>query len=100
MSDPVDSPCLDRGDPAAVCSDEPFPNGGRIDLGAYGGTPEASKSPGGASCREYPTMDFNRDCKVDQADLDLSLQHWLECNLEPRDACWPDGPPAAPQARP
>ncbi|MDP2898564.1 MAG: right-handed parallel beta-helix repeat-containing protein, partial [bacterium] len=40
------SPCIDAGDPASPFSNEPLPNGGRIDLGAYGNTSEAtSKSP-------------------------------------------------------
>jgi hypothetical protein len=43
--DKVTSPCVDAGDPNADPSDEPLPNGGRINIGAYGGTPEASLSP-------------------------------------------------------
>jgi hypothetical protein len=40
------SPCIDAGDPASPFAKEPEPNGGRIDMGAYGNTPEAtSKSP-------------------------------------------------------
>ena len=40
------SPCIDAGDPASDFSQEPEPNGGRIDMGAYGNTPEATgKSP-------------------------------------------------------
>jgi len=40
------SPCIDAGDPASDFSNEPQPNGGRINMGAYGNTPEAaSKSP-------------------------------------------------------
>ncbi len=31
-------------DPGSPVGDEPQPNGGRIDMGAYGGTAEASKS--------------------------------------------------------
>ncbi len=38
------SPAIDAGDPAAPYDDEPDPNGGRADLGAYGNTIEASKS--------------------------------------------------------
>ncbi len=37
------SPCIDMGDPAASVADEPAPNAGRINMGAYGGTREASK---------------------------------------------------------
>jgi hypothetical protein len=39
-------------------------------------------------CLEEPAMDFNGDCKVDFKDLALFLQSWLECNLEPKSACW------------
>jgi nitrous oxidase accessory protein NosD len=38
------SPCIDAGDPARPWSAEPLPNGGRLNLGAYGNTPEASRS--------------------------------------------------------
>jgi hypothetical protein len=36
------SPCIDRGDPADDVGAEPLPNGDRINLGAYGGTWQAS----------------------------------------------------------
>ena len=42
--DNVTSPCIDGGDPMADPSDEPMPNGGRINMGAYGGTAYASLS--------------------------------------------------------
>ena len=42
--DNVTSPCIDAGDPNCPVADECDPNGGRINLGAYGGTKEASKS--------------------------------------------------------
>jgi parallel beta-helix repeat protein len=42
--DDVTSPCVDTGDPNIPVGDEPEPNGGRINIGAYGGTAEASKS--------------------------------------------------------
>ena len=38
-----DSPVIDAGDPFSDYSNEPMPNGGRINMGAYGNTPEASK---------------------------------------------------------
>jgi hypothetical protein len=44
--DDVTSPCIDRGDPHSPIGDEPDPNGGRINMGAYGGTLEASMSIG------------------------------------------------------
>ena len=41
--DDVTSSC-DAGDPNSPVGDEPEPNGGRVNMGAYGGTAEASKS--------------------------------------------------------
>lgn len=38
------SPCIDAGDPDSPWENEPEPNGGRINAGAYGGTPQASMS--------------------------------------------------------
>jgi len=43
--DDVTSPCIDAGDPNVSVGLEYFPNGGRINMGAYGGTSEASLSP-------------------------------------------------------
>jgi len=45
VQDDVDSPCIDAGDPNSPVGEEPEPNGGRINMGAYGGTVVASKSP-------------------------------------------------------
>ena len=45
IQDDVTSPCIDAGDPTSPIGLEPSPNGGRINMGAYGGTSEASKSP-------------------------------------------------------
>jgi hypothetical protein len=45
VQDEVTSPCIDRGDRASPVGSEPAPNGGIIDMGAYGGTSEASASP-------------------------------------------------------
>lgn len=42
--DDVTSPCIDAGNPMSPIGLEPFPNGGIINMGAYGGTEEASKS--------------------------------------------------------
>ena len=38
------SPCIDAGDPNSPYLLEPEPNGGRINMGAYGNTTQASKS--------------------------------------------------------
>ena len=39
-----ESPCIDQGDPVVDYSNEPMPNGGRLNIGAYADTFEASKS--------------------------------------------------------
>ncbi len=44
VNDDVTSPCVDAGDPAMNAGDEPAPNGGRVNMGAYGRTEYASKS--------------------------------------------------------
>ncbi len=42
--DAATSPCIDAGDPTDPVGPEPSPNAGIINLGAYGGTSEASRS--------------------------------------------------------
>ncbi|MDD4713552.1 MAG: right-handed parallel beta-helix repeat-containing protein [Bacteroidales bacterium] len=44
-TDGVTSPCIDAGDPQDTYAKELSPNGFRINMGAYGNTAEASKSP-------------------------------------------------------
>ena len=44
VEDAVTSEAVDNGDPAVACDLEPAPNGGRLNMGAYGNTAEASKS--------------------------------------------------------
>jgi len=45
--DNITSPCIDAGDLDTPVAFEPYPNGGIINMGAYGGTDEAGKSPSG-----------------------------------------------------
>ena len=79
--DEVTSPCIDAGDPNTPIGNEPFPNGGIINMGAYGGTTEASKSYFGEPlCETIITGDINGDCKVDFEDILILLLHWLEEN--------------------
>jgi Disaggregatase related len=44
VRDVLTSPCIDAGDPDSDWTAEAAPNGGRINMGAYGGTPQASMS--------------------------------------------------------
>ncbi|HDL77548.1 MAG TPA: hypothetical protein ENG36_02130, partial [Lentisphaerae bacterium] len=45
VTDSVSSVLIDAGDPASVWTNEPSPNGRRINIGLYGGTAEASRTP-------------------------------------------------------
>ncbi len=48
VADETTSRCIDAGDPDDGIGEEPFPNGDMVNMGAYGGTAEASKSPAGS----------------------------------------------------
>ena len=44
VQDDIDCPCVDAGDPDWDWTGEIWPHGDRINMGAYGGTPQASMS--------------------------------------------------------
>ncbi len=95
MTDGVTSPCIDAGegigywDPNGTPSDpnddfwvseednsgeELWPDGGRINMGAYGGTAQASMS---LNIAVGNPADFNKDDSVDGLDLNLLADKWL-----------------------
>ncbi len=57
MSDAVSSPCIDAGDPNTSYEFEPVPNGVCVNMGAYGGTLEASKTTLKLSLLHSVTLD-------------------------------------------
>ena len=67
IQDDVTSPCIDRGDPNSPVGNEPDPNGGIINIGAYGGTPEASLSIG-----QLPPLPPLAHWKLDEAEGDIA----------------------------
>ena len=72
VTDNLTSPCVDRGDPTVNPRREKSPNGGRINMGAYGGTAYASISAG------WPLAgDVNRSGAVDAADAMILADGWL-----------------------
>ena len=100
--DKVTSPCIDAGNGDPAWTNECWPNGQRIDLGAYGGTAEASLSASkvgspvdldgngrvdfqdcGAFAAAWLSTaaprreDFNRDGTVDFADFAAFSSRWL-----------------------
>jgi hypothetical protein len=100
--DEVTSPCIDAGNDSVDWKGESWPHGGRINIGAYGGTAQASLSvtavgtpadlngDGRVDLRDYTTWadgwlglpaprreDLNRDAAVDLADLAAFTSWWL-----------------------
>jgi len=79
--DDVTSPCIDAGDPNSPVGPEPFPNGGVVNLGVYGGTCEASKSWFGTELGPgIDAADLNGDGRVDADDYRLALQRWPQAD--------------------
>ena len=77
--DEVTSLCIDAGDPHSPIGLEPFPNGGIINMGADGGTAEASKSYFGEPvCETIVAGDINGDCQINFKDFAIMAYHWLE----------------------
>jgi hypothetical protein len=88
VQDDVTSPCIDTGGLVSPIGNEPFPNGGRINMGAFGGTAEASKSYfGGPPCEIIVAGDVNGDCIVNYLDFRIIALHWLE-RIEPNQGQW------------
>lgn len=40
------------------------------------------------TCTAEISGDVNNDCEVDLVDLAIMAEHWLQCNLDPPEACW------------
>lgn len=79
IADDTTSPCIDAGSPRHPIGHEPFPNGGVVNMGAYGGSAEASKSYFGEPvCETIVVGDINGDCRIDLLDFVLMTNHWLE----------------------
>lgn len=78
VQDDVTSPCIDAGDPNSAIGLEPFPNGGVINMGAYGGIDKASKSYfGGPVCEIIVAGDVNGDCIVNFKDFAIIALNWF-----------------------
>jgi hypothetical protein len=96
------SRCIDAGNPGSVVSGESQPNGDRINMGAHGGSTQASRSPGGwglladldnngiVNFEDYVGLaidwfdnddglpgDLDRDGTIDTSDLSLFVKDWL-----------------------
>ena len=91
------SQCIDTGDPNSDWDDEPWPNGRRINMGAFGGTNQASMNGNIADfnisgsvdfrdfaefsnkwfAQEFCIEDLTNDGVVDFADLRMFVKNWL-----------------------
>lgn len=73
--DVVTSSCIDMGDPCSPLADEPCDIGNvRINMGAYGGTSQAGKTP-----PEWEKLaDLNNDGSVNLLDFDIMAVDWLK----------------------
>ena len=72
VMDLATSSCVDAGDPLVNPADERMPNGGRINMGAYGSSDYASMS-------EWPLRaDMDFDGRVDMVDLAKLAEEWAD----------------------
>lgn len=97
VSDSNTSPCIDAGDPNSDWSDEPWPNGKWVNMGAYGGTNRASMNGNMADfdidgsvkfvdfaefsnkwfAQEFCIEDLSNNGVVDFGDLRMFAENWL-----------------------
>lgn len=77
VQDDVTSPCIDAGDPNSDWSDEIWPHGKRINMGAYGGTTQTSMS---LSQIGY-ARDMNNDGLITWDDILLLVDKWNSKNM-------------------
>ena len=73
ITDANTSSCIDAGDPNSDWTEELWPHGKRINMGAYGGAPQASMSLSTAGNK----ADLDGDGDVDGDDLALLVGMWL-----------------------
>jgi parallel beta-helix repeat protein len=73
LTDGVTSLCVDAGNPDSDWTAELWPHGRRINIGAYGGTAQASMSLSDAG----NAADLNHDSWVDYNDMVLLTKKWL-----------------------
>jgi hypothetical protein len=73
VKDDVTSPCIDAGDSDCDWTAELWPHGKRMNVGAYGGTAEASMSLSDLG----NATDCNNDGCVDTKDMLLLAEKWL-----------------------
>ena len=83
IADGQTSPSIDTGNPGSDVGSETVPHGNRVNMGAYGGMHEASRTPAGWSL----PSDLTNDGKTDLNDLSQAVGDWMtgDCDLCPGD---------------
>ena len=79
--DDMNSPCIDVGNPNSPVSNEPLPNGDRINMGAYGDTSQASMSPGVPLIAHWMLDEIDGERAYDSAfnnDANVNEPQWVE----------------------
>ena len=76
VTDYVTSPCIDTADPNSDWTEELWPHGKRINMGAYGGTPEASMSL--SEIGNIANLDNDLTDAIDFNDLGIIVNKWCE----------------------
>jgi hypothetical protein len=79
-----------EGDPDTVIAFEDFLGLGDSDyndmvVGITNAVPLSGSEP---YCIQEIPGDLNGDCKVNLVDFAVIVAHWLECNIDPQEACW------------
>jgi photosystem II stability/assembly factor-like uncharacterized protein len=70
------SPCIDAGNPSDPVGDEPSPNGGRINIGSYGGTKNATRT--GFNPTTYVSTNGSNSNDGSISSPYLTIQHALQ----------------------
>jgi len=77
ITDADTSQCIDAGDPNSNWPQELWPHGGKINIGAYGGTPQASMS----ASQLGNIADLDHNDTVSTSDLTILAESWLTQRL-------------------
>ncbi len=87
IEDDVTSPCIDAGDPNTDWTAELWPHGRRTNMGAYGGTAEASMSLSDAGS----PADLYHDDRVNLRDYSALAARWLHSPAPQKEDLGRDG---------